>query len=60
MKEYSETADQKKKFTEGDEFYYENGFMVLTEKFLRERGYCCDNSCRHCPYGEVEITASSE
>ncbi len=36
---------------EGLDFYYERGFMVFTEKFLRERGYCCESGCRHCPYG---------
>ena len=36
---------------EGEDFYYEGGFMVFTEKFLRERGYCCESGCRHCPYG---------
>lgn len=36
---------------EGIDFYYtEEGYMVLTEHFLRERGYCCGNGCRHCPY----------
>jgi len=34
-----------------DLFYFENGLMVFTEKYLRERGYCCKNGCRHCPYG---------
>lgn len=36
---------------EGEDFYYEGPFMVFTEKFLRERGYCCESGCRHCPYG---------
>ena len=36
---------------EGGDFYYERGFMVFTEKFLRDRGYCCESGCRHCPYG---------
>jgi hypothetical protein len=36
---------------EGSDFYYEGGFMVFTEKFLRDRGYCCESGCRHCPYG---------
>jgi hypothetical protein len=36
---------------EGVDFYYEGGFMVFTEKFLRDRGYCCESGCRHCPYG---------
>ncbi len=26
------------------------GFDVFTADFLRRRGYCCDNGCRHCPY----------
>jgi hypothetical protein len=29
----------------------EGEFFVFTEKFLRERGYCCESGCRHCPYG---------
>lgn len=41
---------QNDKFVEDIDFYFENGFMVLTEHFLRKRGYCCDNKCRHCPY----------
>lgn len=36
---------------EGIDFYYEGDFMVFTEKFLRDRGYCCESGCRHCPYG---------
>jgi Family of unknown function (DUF5522) len=36
---------------EGEDFYYEGPYMVFTEKFLRERGYCCESGCRHCPYG---------
>jgi len=35
----------------GQDFYYENGLMVLTETFLRKRGKCCKGGCRHCPYG---------
>ncbi len=43
-----------KRFEEGVDFYYEKGLMVLTEKFLRDRGYCCGNGCRHCPYPDSE------
>ena len=38
------------KLVEDEDYYFENGLMVLTAKFLRERGYCCGNGCRHCPY----------
>ncbi|MEO7311671.1 MAG: DUF5522 domain-containing protein [Chitinophagaceae bacterium] len=24
--------------------------MVLTEKYHLEKGYCCGNGCRHCPF----------
>ena len=37
---------------EDDEFYYsDEGFIVFTEKYLLKRGHCCENACRHCPYG---------
>lgn len=36
---------------EGIDYYYEGRFLVFTEKFLRDRGYCCESGCRHCPWG---------
>jgi len=27
-----------------------SGLFVLTASYLLERGACCDNRCRHCPY----------
>lgn len=29
----------------------ETGYHVLTSYYLKKRGYCCTNKCRHCPYG---------
>jgi hypothetical protein len=26
------------------------GLFVLTATYLRDRGTCCGNGCRHCPY----------
>jgi hypothetical protein len=41
----------KKELTEGVDFYYnEQGLMVLTEQYHLDKGYCCGNGCRHCPY----------
>jgi hypothetical protein len=40
-----------KDFTEGVDYYFEDGLMVLTRKFLFERGFCCESGCRNCPYG---------
>ncbi|MES2777439.1 MAG: DUF5522 domain-containing protein [Bacteroidota bacterium] len=36
---------------EGIDFYYnEDGYVVLTEKYHLDKGYCCGNGCRHCPF----------
>lgn len=40
-----------KPLVENEDFYFEGPNMVFTAKFLRERGYCCESGCRHCPYG---------
>ena len=40
-----------KSLVEGIDYYYEGRFLVFTEKFLRDRGYCCESGCRHCPWG---------
>lgn len=33
-----------------DYYINEDGFVVLTEKYHLEKGYCCGNGCLHCPY----------
>jgi Family of unknown function (DUF5522) len=39
------------KLKEGIDYYYnEDGYVVLTEKYHLDKGYCCGNGCRHCPY----------
>ncbi|WP_205508245.1 DUF5522 domain-containing protein [Longitalea arenae] len=46
----------KKKLTEGVDFYYnEQGYIVLTAQYHLERGYCCGNGCRHCPFEYVNV-----
>ena len=35
---------------EGTDYYMEGGYRVMTERYLINRGYCCSNGCRHCPY----------
>ncbi len=50
MNEVKPQKEEREKFTEGVDYYFEDGLMVLTERFLLRRGYCCENSCRHCPY----------
>jgi hypothetical protein len=33
-----------------EDFYYEGPYLVFTEAYHLKRGYCCNSSCRHCPY----------
>ncbi len=36
---------------EEEEFYFnDNGLVVFTAEYLLQRGYCCGNGCKHCPY----------
>jgi Family of unknown function (DUF5522) len=36
---------------EGEDYYFnEDGYIVLTEKYHLQKGVCCGNGCRHCPY----------
>ena len=62
MNEQSSDPEQNKqsKLVEGSDFYFENGLMVLTSKYLEARRYCCGNGCRHCPYSVAERQAASE
>ena len=39
-----------KTFVEGIDFYFDEGLMVLTRKYLVDSGSCCGSGCRHCPY----------
>ena len=36
---------------EGEDYYLDQGLMVLTARLHLRRGYCCEQGCRHCPYG---------
>ncbi len=50
MKKAERKQEEKPSFIEGVDYYFDNGLMVLTARFLLKRGYCCGNGCRHCPY----------
>jgi hypothetical protein len=43
-------GEQPAPLQEGLDYYLENGLFVFTAAFLKKRGYCCENRCRHCPY----------
>jgi hypothetical protein len=45
---------------EPDDYYLENGLMVLTERYHLKRGSCCGNGCRHCPYDHEAVPRGPE
>ncbi len=38
-----------------DDYYFENGLMVMTEAYHLKRGVCCGSKCRHCPYDHKNV-----
>jgi len=44
------------KLVEGEDFYFnEAGYVVLSEKYHLQKGSCCGNGCKHCPYDYVNV-----
>jgi hypothetical protein len=36
---------------EGIDFYFNaDGYVVFTQKYHLDKGYCCGHGCLHCPY----------
>jgi len=46
-------SNEQNEFVGKREDYYldELGRNVFTRHYHLKRGYCCENNCRHCPYG---------
>jgi len=40
----------KDNFIEGVHYYMEGERVIFMALFHLERGQCCGNGCRHCPY----------
>ena len=44
-----------------EDFYFDkDGNVVYTEKYLRERGYCCGQVCKHCGYSPKNKKGSTK
>ncbi|MDE3247186.1 MAG: hypothetical protein KGO82_00910 [Bacteroidota bacterium] len=44
------------KLKEGVDFYYSpEGYMVFTEQYHLNKGFCCGNGCRHCPFNYESV-----
>ncbi|NVM36708.1 MAG: hypothetical protein HWN81_14020 [Candidatus Lokiarchaeota archaeon] len=46
----SNKVQDNKKLIENVDYYLIDDKVVFTEKFLKSRGKCCNNTCKHCPY----------
>ena len=42
----------KKELRAGIHYYLEGERVIFTALFHSQRGQCCGNGCRHCPYKE--------
>ena len=34
----------------GEDFYMEDGLLVMTAAYHKKRGSCCGSGCRWCPF----------
>lgn len=34
----------------GEDYYLEDGLLVMTAAYHKKRGTCCGNRCRWCPF----------
>ena len=44
-------SDPGTRLVEGIDYTVEDGTWVFTAAYHRKRGHCCNNVCRHCPFG---------
>jgi hypothetical protein len=49
-----------KNLIEDIHYYLEDGRIVFTPKYHEERGFCCSNKCRHCPYDPKYIKGTTK
>tara|TARA_R110001592_G_scaffold104103_5_gene293072 strand:- start:22790 stop:22969 length:180 start_codon:yes stop_codon:yes gene_type:complete len=47
-------------FEKGKDYYLENGCIVLTDRYLKKRKFCCGGGCRHCPYTPQHTKGSTD
>lgn len=53
MKQHPSYTQQHRQAVEAGAEHYldaETGYMVFTQLYHLNRGYCCESACRHCPY----------
>jgi hypothetical protein len=51
MTNYISDLSYNDELVEGVHYYKsDQGYRIMTAKYLTERGWCCGNGCLHCPY----------
>lgn len=49
-----------KELVESVHYYLENGKVVFTHFYHVQRGKCCGNKCRHCPFNPEWTKGTTE
>ncbi|MBA4191293.1 MAG: hypothetical protein C0467_25200 [Planctomycetaceae bacterium] len=44
-------SDPGTRLIEGIDYTVEDGKWVFTATYHQKRGFCCENVCLHCPFG---------
>ena len=50
MENIEQKSGEKNKLLPSYYYYTDSGLMVFTEEYHKQRGYCCGNGCKHCPF----------
>lgn len=50
IKIFSILTSMKIEFEKGKDYYFDSGRIILTENYLKNRGFCCGSKCRHCVF----------
>lgn len=52
-------TSQPYELVEGVDYYFDGGRVIFTAKYLYQRGRCCENLCRHCPFRKPATKAAA-
>jgi hypothetical protein len=44
------SASSPELLVEGEDYYFEDGLLVMTAAYHKQRGSCCGSGCRWCPF----------
>ena len=50
----------KQEFIKDVHYYLDGDKVVFTEAYFLQRGTCCGNKCRHCPFTKPAVKGNKE